>query len=441
MYMDDLKLFLKEREVVVDAGELWRLSIAAGKAGLMANESLMRAAEGDFSPHPDVGRFPEWRQVEPTLNVPRRALVVEDHWDAYAKEHRLDDSTIKSWKPMLRKLTNFLNRDRKGAQKTGNIAGMTQDQVIEWKNHLLASGLDARTVREGYFAAARSFFGWAGNERKIPANPFAGIRVKVPKKEKVREPYFSDAEATLILSEALRETDGRASDEWKAAKRWIPWVMAYSGARVNEITQMRGVDLSLQRLGNEEVWVIRITPEAGKNKTKEFREVPLHPHLVEQGLPGFAASRGDGPLFFDAKRKRNATSKLPPNQKVGEKLANWVREIGVEDKNVDPNHGWRHRFNYEADLAEVHPEVRDGIAGHVPGTEGARYGGHVPLPVKWTAIQKLRRYEVTAATGPLPDTERRRKNSCDRMATAKRAKERELAARKRGFSKRETEEA
>jgi integrase len=441
VYMKDLRRFLKEQEIIVDENEIWPLSLAVARAGYMANETLMRAADGDYSPHPDVKRFPEWRQVEPTLNIPKRTLVVAEHWDGYATESGLDASTIKSWKPMLTKLTDFLNTGRKNGDKTDNIAGLTAYQVIDWKNHLLASGLKPQTVREGYFAAARSFFSWAVNEQKAPSNPFAGIRIKVPKKLKVREPFFSDAEAGLILSESLRQSDDRASAEWKMAKRWIPWVMAYTGARVNEITQMRGVDLTLQRIEGEDVWVFRITPEAGdSNKTKEFREVPLHPHLVEQGFPEFVASQGDGHFFFNSARKRKADSKLPQSQKVGEKLANWVREIGVEDMNVDPNHGWRHRFNNQADLAGVHPEVRDGIAGHVPGTEGAKYGGNVPLPVKWTAIKMLRRYDVVAATGPLPDTERRRKNSRDRMATAKRAKARANAQRKLPVKARDPED-
>ena len=123
-----------------------------------------------------------------------------------------------------------------------------------------------------------------------------------------------------------------------------------------------------------------------------------------------------------AEGKRSQTSKLPPAQKVGEKLANWVREIGVDDMNVSPNHGWRHRFNYEARRARIHPEVRDSIEGHVPGTEGALYGGHVPIELKLEAILKFPRYDVEPATGPLADTERRRKNSRQRMEMAKRAK-------------------
>jgi len=70
-----------------------------------------------------------------------------------------------------------------------------------------------------------------------------------------------------------------------AATRWVPWLCAYTGARVGEIVQLRKQDL--RSVGG--VWVLRITPGAGTVKNKEAREVVLHPHLVEQGFPEFVS--------------------------------------------------------------------------------------------------------------------------------------------------------
>ena len=64
---------------------------------------------------------------------------------------------------------------------------------------------------------------------------------------------------------------------------------------------MRGRDL--RRKGS--IWVVRITPEAGSVKTGRRRDVPLHPHLLEQGFPGFVLGCGVGPLFYDPARGRN----------------------------------------------------------------------------------------------------------------------------------------
>src|SRR5205085_468731 len=84
---------------------------------------------------------------------------------------------------------------------------------------------------------------------------------------------------------------------WQArVRRWVPWICAYTGARVNEITQLRGTDV--QKRG--EIWTIRITPEAGGTKNNRARIVPLHSHLVEQGFPAVAADV-PGPLFYEPK--------------------------------------------------------------------------------------------------------------------------------------------
>jgi hypothetical protein len=60
----------------------------------------------------------------------------------------------------------------------------------------------------------------------------------------------------LIASAAL----GNPTDPWGAAKRWVPWLCAYSGARVGELTQLRVQDVEHRACGP----VLRITPDAGR---------------------------------------------------------------------------------------------------------------------------------------------------------------------------------
>ncbi len=110
---------------------------------------------------------------------------------------------------------------------------------------------------------------------------------------------------------------------------------------MNEITQLRKQDIHQV----EGTWVFHITPEAGAVKTGGFRDVPIHPHLIEMGVLDFAKDHRAGPLFYNAARGRGGGAANPPYKKVGGRLAAWVREIGVNDPNVVPNHGWRHRMS------------------------------------------------------------------------------------------------
>ena len=80
-----------------------------------------------------------------------------------------------------------------------------------------------------------------------------------------------------------------------AANRWCPWLAAYGGARMGELTQLRGVDI-IERDG---IHAMKISPEAGTTKTGKARMVPLHEHLIEQGFLAFVKASGNGPLFYN----------------------------------------------------------------------------------------------------------------------------------------------
>jgi integrase len=60
---------------------------------------------------------------------------------------------------------------------------------------------------------------------------------------------------------------------------------AYTGARVNEVTQLTSGDIYVEK----EFHIVRF--DAAATKTAEYRIVPLHPHLIEQGFLKYVRSR------------------------------------------------------------------------------------------------------------------------------------------------------
>ena len=263
--------------------------------------------------------------------------------------------------------------------------------------------MSPKTVKEVHIAAARNFFEWAVENKFLIENPVKDVKIRVPKNYQPDQGRaFKDDEAHLILSESLRPRSKRTTACYVAALRWTPWLCAYSGARVNEITQLRGIDVFSVEVNGETVWVMHITPEAGNTKSNAERKVLLHRHLVEQGFPEFARSRGEGPLFYDPKLARGGGRANPQYAKVGSKIGDWVRDIGVKDPKVQPNHGRRHTFQRIALSARLDPETRDAIKGHAPWTEGEKYGGNPPMDAKWREIQLLPRFPFVLPTGPAP---------------------------------------
>jgi integrase len=166
--------------------------------------------------------------------------------------------------------------------------------------------------------------------------------------------------------------DETMTEENAAARRWVPWICAYTGACVNEITQMRACDV----IEVDGIPCIKIAPEAGTVKTQKRRTVPLHPHLVAMEFPEFARKKkGETPLFYSIARQRNPNRKNPTYTSVGNKLADWVRnKLDIKDPTVAPNHGWRHRFKTEGRRASMVWLILDAIQGQAPRTEGESYG-------------------------------------------------------------------
>lgn len=357
---------------------------AARRFAQEANGDPVRVLDDTFSP--EQYRLDAERQRE---RVARTPVSMMGLFDGYSKERKPAAATIKAWRRQLSAFVAFVGHD--------DAAKITPEDVVAWKDHLLhkagkdGSGLSAKTVGETYLSALKTTLRWAVENRKIPNNPAETTRVRGAKKVRKRGPGLTDEEANQILKATLTPPPSRLSPERALARRWVPWICAYTGARVNEITQLRSQDVTQV----DGIWTIHITPEAGPIKTSVARTVALHPHLVEQGFPA-VAKMAKGYLFFDPLRRRGGADENPQSKKVGEFLARWVREIGVNDPAVQPNHGWRHRFKTESRNVRMDPEIRDRMQGHTPRTEGEAYGD-VSVGATLREIRRLPRYAITEA--------------------------------------------
>ena len=112
------------------------------------------------------------------------------------------------------------------------------------------------------------------------------LDVKVTQGEKKRS--FTDEEAKTILRAAMLEKD--------PVRRWVPWIGAYTGARVSEICQLRSEDV----IRFDGIWCLKFAPEAGSLKTSgSERVIPVHPALIENGFLKFVERLKSGPIFRD----------------------------------------------------------------------------------------------------------------------------------------------
>lgn len=345
-----------------------------------AFKSRQRNAGGDYSSDPQAARFPEWlSQAEAKKETPSRGAskdslttLVEDWWKE-AKVAGRKQSTYESYRNTMARLVLFLKHDK--------ATRVTPEDIVRFKDHRLKGGTSAKTVKDSDLAGLKTVFGWAVMNRRMVSNPAEGLTIKVGKSRKLRSKGFSDHEASVILKHARSFVAGKEAPKLAAAKQWVPWLCAFTGARVGEMLQLRKQDV--RREGKH--WVVHVTPEAGPVKTDEARDVVLHRQVIEAGFSEFYESSKGGYLFIDPKPGelgvRNAV------KTARNKVNAFVREV-VKDPNVNPSHGWRHRFKTIGIEQEIAMRVLDAIQGHAPRNASEDYGD-VTIKAKANAVAKF----------------------------------------------------
>jgi integrase len=328
-------------------------------ASLTFFTTILRIAQHDYSPDKYRERFPKFDGAE-------SGITPWELFDKWITEREPAPGTVESWRYVFAAMRDYF-RDR-------SAASIMEAEAQAWIDSLKSAARSARTVANTYITASRTVFKWARDHKHIPRNPFADAKITVPKKKQLRETRaFRPQEYKIILKAALEITNPKTP--YNAARRWVPWLCAYTGARVGEITQLRASDV-IKRDG---IRAILITPDAGTVKSGRARVVPLHAHLIAQEFLKFVEGygHGKGPLFYKptAKDTGSGTKQTKPRSaQMRQRLAAWVRTLGITDTELQPNHAWRHTFKQIADRVDISERTSNYITGHAHKNVGATYG-------------------------------------------------------------------
>ena len=376
---------LVEEGISTDKTTRTRLLKEVQSAWEQATEQQHKRSRGDFSPDPNAGRFPDWRSEAPPqahLSGPTISALFEN-WKRDHLANGKSETTVRDFAQKLSSFTEFLGHE--------DVERIAPRDITEWTDYLRhEKGLTPKTVGGKYLAAVKTVFKLARSKFLIAVDPAEDVTVKIPKKLRSRSPGFTEVEAERILSAANRvfEHPSNMGYHNKLACRWVPWICAYTGARVAEITQLRKEDL----LAVNGIHQLTVTPEAGSVKARHYRVVPVHPHLRETGLLDFINAAEQGYLFHAG--AATAVDAVKRSGNARDKIADWVRNtVGIEDNRVQPNHAWRHRFKTVGRNADISIEYLDAIQGHAGRTAGEGYREY-PIETLYREICKIPRIEA-----------------------------------------------
>lgn len=257
-------------------------------------------------------------------------------------------STIYKYRGQMKGFTDW--------RRSTQAATVTKAEVERWRDTLLVDGKNRKTARDKV-GSLRSVLMWGQKQSdgKLFPNGFIMEHVLMP------TAVVSDsAVKTYTLADA-RKLLKAASERPEPHFRWLPWMAAYSGARIGELLQLTKADII--EISGYHFYHIQHDPENGRTtKTKKSRKVPIHPAMITEGFLTFVSEAADGPLFTASRAYQNMTD--------------WIRtEVfkGRTGPRPAPSHGFRHLFQ-DLRFGKISQEGSDYITGRASTGSAALYG-------------------------------------------------------------------
>jgi integrase len=331
---------------------------------------LAQRLQGHTVPTPPLPIVPG---SEDDCDVFDRAL---EHWQ---KERAPAAKTIDETRLAFKRLRQFSGVNR--------ISQLNPRVLVGFRAHLrdklqLKSGSVKKT-----FSLLSAVVAQLVEDSLAEANPFAGIRKPkgndANKVESLSPEQLSRIFTSPVYSERLRPVRGGGE-----AAFWLPLMALYSGARLEELGQLRVCDVEV-RSGALVLHIREVEDEALSVKNEQsLRTVPVHPVLRACGFEDYARwcqQKGFTRLFPMLKQ-----------DKYGKWTAGFSRwwgryfdeVVGIDDP-AYTFHSLRHTFKQLARACGISDSLIDELQGHAPASVGGGYGRGQPIEVLDAAMRQF----------------------------------------------------
>jgi integrase len=161
-----------------------------------------------------------------------------------------------------------------------------------------------------------------------------------------------------------------------AAWTWLPLLLCYTGARREEIAQMKANEV---RQSEDGIWHLDLlgTADEGSDDDRTLktngshRLVALHQDLIDLGFVDYVLGPpARGQLFPSLKTNPDGYY----GHNFGKQWGGYLRKVADLDSPVSPSHGFRHAFKTMCRNVGIPEEIHDAITGHDDGSVSRRYG-------------------------------------------------------------------
>jgi site-specific recombinase XerD len=325
------------------------------------------------------------RAINPDSHSADRSLTISSLFERWSRHHLSiggAPTTPPYWSTLVGRFIGFLGHD--------DPLKVTTATIRAYREHLVGSGRHIRTARDSDLAALRSLFRFGVENDLLPADPTAGVRFRSGRLAENRKMLaFTDHEATTILEAADHQTI--------PARRWVPWLTAFTGSRVATMVNLRREDV----IRVDGIWCVRISRGAGPVKTTASeRIVPIHPAILQRGFIDFVQTCDRERLFIASSPRIGADGAVIggaksavyyPGRTTYNRMTEWIHSLGLDigrSAGKDPNHAWRHWFKEKAFSVGIPEKITDAIVGHAQISAARRYGS-VTIELMLAELRKI----------------------------------------------------
>jgi integrase len=262
-----------------------------------------------------------------------------------------------------------------------SVEKITKRDVLTFKDKMLEEGATPANVKVK-LTRLRTLLNYAASNDFIQENPAKSVTVVVPDAERNKRKPFDLQSLTAIFNSPIYTQDERPKEGRGEAAYWLPLLGLYTGARLEELGQLRPSDVREETYPDADetertAWFIHLVEDDEddlklKNAGSE-RIIPVHPSLEQQGFIRFVRDAQDG-------GRSRLFPELRPD-KWGHLTAKWGEWFGDYKRNVigitDGRlvfHSFRHTFKRYARHVKMVEGVQRQIMGHSGKDAADDYG-------------------------------------------------------------------
>lgn len=239
--------------------------------------------------------------------------------------------------------------------------------------------ISLETVRN-VMGRVSSFFNWLVKQGYREDNPFSGVAPRRVHSARSERSPFTDDDLRLLFGTAIYKDKDYAHD-WQY---WLPLLGLYTGARLEELCQLKGDDFKV----SDGCHYIDIHGEGDvHNRVKtpsSVRKIPVHSELLKLGILDKVNMRSRDSFLFDLRRVNTNLGHVPSKWFGGYKAS-----LGLP-KGTKVFHSFRHTLRDKLTLSGVPNEHIRELLGHEQiGETFGRYGSSIPVSVLAESLEKL----------------------------------------------------